>query len=332
MDNRKRDPNHLLAPENDRGLNDTFYRARPHAYFNQRLESLLLVAGKPEQLAQLLAEGINIEKLEVGVASIHRDLSEQENAEAQEDRERFVIAEAEILLHHAAETLLRLYLAHEDLPPCPWLKLSGEYSFAEFKSKVTTLTEELGDEQRNSKVAAVFFGTAERASLRPTPAVDDWNMGLQNVATWLAWYAAHFLDAGVYNAAKHGLAVQAGNAEFQLGDDELISRSGSSLEYLVSYKNDSGRRRWRRTTQWLDLDRWMAYIFMASRLMKGLMAVARARYTGAPLTHLDLFLAPRFEDTVPGEGIEFNKLSFDLLYYADPASDATSEEITERPT
>ena len=59
---------------------------------------------------------------------------------------------------------------------------------------------------------------------------------------------------------------------------------------------------------------------MACRLMKGLMDVGRARYTGAALTRLDLFGAPKFEDTVGGDGIEFTKLSFDLLYYADSES------------
>ncbi len=40
----------------------------------------------------------------------------QEEQDA-EDRERFLLADSEILLHHASETLLRLYLAHEQLPP-----------------------------------------------------------------------------------------------------------------------------------------------------------------------------------------------------------------------
>ena len=324
MADRKNEPDHLLAPENDRELNEAFYRARPHAYFNQRLESLILVAGKSAQLAELLAEGITIGRLKAGGAP-RPNLTEHQRTEVEQDRERFVIAEAEVLLHHAAETLLRLYLAHERLPPCPWLVLAGDRSFAAFKGKVSQLGEELGDEQRKANVAAVFFGASDRTNLQPTPSEDEWNAGLDNLSAWLAWFAAHFLDSGVYNAAKHGLALQAGNAAFQLGDDELISRSGLSLEYVETYKDDSGRRRWRRTTQWVDPDRRMGYIFMACRLMKGLMEIARARYTGAPLTHLDLFTSPRFEETVMNE-IEFTKLSVDLLYYADSASDAARGE------
>src|SRR4051794_31177583 len=56
MPQNRRDPDYLLAPENDKSLNETFYRARPYAYFNQRLECLLLVAGKADRLSDLLAE------------------------------------------------------------------------------------------------------------------------------------------------------------------------------------------------------------------------------------------------------------------------------------
>jgi len=325
-----RDPNYLLAPENARSLNETFYRARPYAYFNQRLESLLLVAGKSEELAQLLAEGVKVVNLTAGGVPVRSGLTDEERATVEQDRERFVIADAEVLLHHAAETLLRLYVAHRELPSCPWLRLASERSFADFKRKVAKLSDELGGEEERAHVATVFFGARDRTSLRPTPVESDWNARLLNVGTWLAWYGAHFLDSGVYNAAKYGLAVQAGNAAFKLGDDELISRSGDSLEYVENYVDDNGRRRWRRTTQWLDLDRWIAYIFMATRLMKGLMAVGRARYTGAPLNHLDLFVTPRLEDTVPGDGIEFTKLSFDLLYYADPPSTGSGSSPSGR--
>jgi hypothetical protein len=120
MADRKNDPNYLPAAENHRELNEAFYRARPHAYFNQRLETLVLIAGKSGQLDELLAQGVTLGRLKAGGAPTP-DLTEHQRAEAEQDRERFVIAEAEVLLHHAAETLLRLYLAHEGLPPCPWL-------------------------------------------------------------------------------------------------------------------------------------------------------------------------------------------------------------------
>lgn len=157
---------------------------------------------------------------------------------------------------------------------------------------------------------------------------DLWRKGLENLVKW-SWYAQHFLDATVYNAAKHGLAVQPGEAAFQLGDDELISRSGPAIEYL-EVRDEYGRRRWHRTTQWVDVGHSLAYVFVACRLMKGLMDVARARYTDQPLRGLDLFVEPRFENTLTGEGIEFTKLSFGLLYYRTTAIQTSPRSRRER--
>lgn len=316
MTKSSRDANHLLASENDRSLNEAFYRARPHAYFNQRLEALILVAGKSEELQALLAGGVTVGPLKAGGTPVP-GRTDEERAELEEDRERYIIADTEVLLHHAAETLLRLYHAHENLPPCPWLKMAEERSFAAFKGRVDKLGEDLAAQRRHDELATVFFGTSDRAALHPEPREDLWHEGLENLVKWMSWYAQHFLDANVYNAAKHGLAVQPGEAAFQLGDDELISRSGPAIEYL-EVRDEHGRRRWHRTTQWVDVGRSLAYVFMACRLIKRLMDVARARYTDQPLRSLDLFVEPRFEKTLTGEGIEFTKLSFGLLYYRDP--------------
>ena len=316
MANEARDPNHLLAAENDPALNETFYSARPYRYFIQRLESLMLVAGRPTELETLIAEGVTIGKLKAG-GHPREERTEDEEAEAAQDRERYVISETEVLVHHAAETLLRLYLAHEPLPPCPWLTMAEERSFAAFKQRVRKLSEDLSQGRRRQELARAFFGHHDRYALAPTPPEDPWNMGIKNVATWLGWYADHFLDANVYNAAKHGFAVQPGEAAFQLGDDELISRSGPAIEYLETTTDDEGRVRWQRTTQWVDVERFMAYVFMAARLMKALMEVGRARYGKGTLPVLDLFVEPAFEKTIAADEIQFNKLSFGLLYYRD---------------
>ncbi len=223
MTDHTRHPNHLLAAENDRSLNETFYRARPHAYFNQRLESLILVAGKSEKLQDLLAEGVTVGALKAGGAPVP-ERTDDERSELNQDRERYVIADTVVLLHHAAETLLRLYLAHENLPPCPWLKMAEERNFAAFKSRVDKLGEDLAGHRRHDELAKVFFGTGDRTALSPEPLEDAWRNGLENFGTWMSWFAQHFLDANVYNAAKHGLAVHPGEAAFQLGDDELMSQ------------------------------------------------------------------------------------------------------------
>lgn len=322
---RDNDPDRNLAAENDRGLNEAFYATPPFDYFNQRLEAVLLVSGKGEELEALLAQGIAVGDLRAGGVPPARDPTDERAAA----RERYIVAEATVLLHHTAETLLRLYLSHERLPPCPWLALAKETNFRVFKEKAHRLGEDLAGGQRSEDVAAVFFGARERTSLNPSPPAVAWQQGLENVAAWIGWFAQHFLDANVYNAAKHGLALRPGDSSVSLrapatagavGEgEEILGASGPSLEYIEIATDDSGQRYWQRTTRWIDVGRSLAYVFMACRLIKALWAVAKARYTGARLESLDLFQEPQFEKTLQ-EGISTTGFSVPLLYYAEPGS------------
>lgn len=103
---------HLLAPEQFPELNQAFYATRPWEYFRQRERLLALTAGAPEKLLAVGREGVQVGRL-------HFQLDGDSAGEMQdaEDRERFLLADSELLLHHVSETLLRLYLAHEGLPP-----------------------------------------------------------------------------------------------------------------------------------------------------------------------------------------------------------------------
>ena len=49
-----------------------------------------------------------------------------------------------MLLHHVAETLLRLYIAHESDPECPWIAIASERNFGRFKGKVSELLKSKG--------------------------------------------------------------------------------------------------------------------------------------------------------------------------------------------
>ncbi|MDQ3580012.1 MAG: hypothetical protein M3443_20925, partial [Actinomycetota bacterium] len=56
----------------------------------------------------------------------------------------YAAIESTNLLHHAAECLLRLYLAHAGMPPCPWLEVARLRSPSEFKEAVEKLRGSLG--------------------------------------------------------------------------------------------------------------------------------------------------------------------------------------------
>ncbi|WP_326959280.1 hypothetical protein [Amycolatopsis sp. NBC_01286] len=106
-------PDENLAVEQFPQLNREFYSAEPCRYFTYRLNLLMLAAGKPEALDQLMANGVTYGDL---IAEV--ELSEPKD-EDQRHHQEFLTAEAEVLLHHASEAPLRLYFAHAETPPCP---------------------------------------------------------------------------------------------------------------------------------------------------------------------------------------------------------------------
>jgi hypothetical protein len=110
---------------------------------------------------------------------------------ANEARERFVMADSEALLHHASETLLRLYLAHEQQGDCPWLDMARVRSPGKFKQMVDArFLAGLPAEERLAGVGNVFFGVHERTKLSPTPPERQWTAGLSNIEAFLTHFRA----------------------------------------------------------------------------------------------------------------------------------------------
>jgi hypothetical protein len=109
-------------------LNERFYTADPADYFRIRLSTLVLVAGRAGDLLGLLKEGV-----EYGRIQAKADTDAEVDAA---DIARYVTIESQVLLHHAAEALIRLFLAHVGNPPCPWFELSAETDFGNFKRRV----------------------------------------------------------------------------------------------------------------------------------------------------------------------------------------------------
>src|SRR5690348_10436328 len=101
-------------------LNAEFYRASPHTYFRDRLQMLALRAVNPTVIDEAVGdEGITWGRLHL-VADGHPNASPETAAEREDAHSRFLVAESQVLLHHTAEALLRMYLAHETYPACPW--------------------------------------------------------------------------------------------------------------------------------------------------------------------------------------------------------------------
>lgn len=330
-----------LAPDNYESLNGLFYVAEPHDYFNQRLGNLMLVASKNDALDELLRHGIRIGELTYG----HVDdpdpppLTPEARADSAKVASNFVTAEAEILLHHIGETLLRLYLAHESFPPCPWLELSRIHSAGEFKRMVRRRfgdTSKAEDPTNLAAVARVFHGTADPTTFnRPLPE-GRWEADQREIESFLRYFAHTFLtSAPLYNAAKHGLAFTPSESSMKWNDGSVVSADGPVIWYLEAPRNQAGIPRWQKTAQWIEIDQRIALMFRAVHLLSSLWEVARARYLpherGKSLP-LHLFDSPPLLTFLPrgkGTGIVIETMSIELGYYL-PESEVRAPGLAKR--
>jgi len=314
----RRSPDYLLAPENHDVLNRDFYGAAPDGYFQHRLSLLLLAAGKSDELRALLREGVQYGAFKAGGSAT------PPNEEDDKRLQHFITAESEVLLHHAAETLLRLYLAHEPLPACPPLEIARMRNFARFKKQVRKRFHgELTPEERRSLVSPVFYGANSPSEITPPPPDDVWRAGLDNIEVFLAYFASVFLDrSNAYNSAKHGLAIQAGEVKVQLGDGEFIKADGPALRCLEEMRNEDGSRRWMQATYWVDIDYTMGLISMAFLLTKALWSVGRLRYADGVASETPIrFFENTTLDTFAKDGFQTTKMAMELLYFADPVDE-----------
>jgi hypothetical protein len=318
-----------LADANLPGLNEAFYRGAPHRILQQRHEVLLLLGARGADVDALL-EGDN--RWGSLMFSGRADL------DAHDQRQRFLVSESIILQHHAAETLLRLYLAHEPIPRCPWLEISRERSFQRFKKRVAERFPCNAPSPENlDACATVFFGQPTPVMLTPVPEAEEWNAARTNVEAWLRHFARTYLDdADLYNAAKHGLAVLVGDASFSITSnapdgsprpdaEPFLQASGPSVEYLHTMLDEDGQKRWNRTTKWVDAEANAADIGIAIRLIAQLWRIAAARYVGAAVAEVDLLTAPRYNDLMaelaPESGHAVRTIHWPLLYVAEPTGD-----------
>lgn len=295
---------------------------RPWAYFLNQVELLALVSERADGLDDLLRAGMQIGRTRLGL----RDDGGPETDEREQDRNRFLVAQAEVLLHHAAETLLRLYLAHEAKAPCPWLEIAETRSFREFKKAVRGLASDLDGGRERSGLMRTFFIHDDPDAFQTEPRLtqEQWDERQRNISSWLAWFASYFLDANVYNAAKHGLAVIAGDSGIQLGwlsdPSAILGRRGPSLIYVEEVRGRDGPE-WRRTMKWINLETHLLAIFVACNFMRAIMAAGAAVRGGSPPRRLMSLSRPTLGEVldrdVPASGVAIASAHIGMAYLLD---------------
>jgi hypothetical protein len=308
--------------EDLRALNAAFYRARPQDYFGRRLQNLILVAGNLAGLDELFSRGVKYGSLSV----IGPDLgtlgaTEAAKAEREVQRQRFVIAESEVLCHHVGETLLRLYLAHEGRPTSPWLELSKERTPGEFKKKVRMrFVEDAASSNPDwrAEIARMFYLSEDRHVVQPSLTEEEWGQNLANIEGYLRYFAHQFLDrAALYNAGKHGLALIPGELSFHLEDGSVLGADGPIIEYL-DLRQDHGGRRWHHVAHWVNSERQITLIYIATCLVAELWEGGRRYYApngASPTRRAHWFAKTSVEDLMRlkrGRPVEVEEMALPL--------------------
>lgn len=276
---RPRKEDRGLSPDSAQILDERFYSAQPWAYFRRRLVHLGLTADPSSEFALPIGASFK-----VGPVEIRLEPSDAEDDEADVSSittTRFVAIEAEMLLHHVSETLLRLALAH--LPPrspqpveSPWLAIARERSFSNFKNLVRERFVEREPPATRPDMEALF-------DLHPEDDEAAANERLDDLARYLSYYASIFLDSDAYNAAKHGLALRGeqSNLKVQIEDRELLDVTGYNLDFLRVVEDSDQRSRWAITKRWFSLEVSIALVWLATSLLENLWSVGRQKRLGA---------------------------------------------------
>jgi len=306
-------PDEGLSPENFQVLNEEFYEGDPADYFMRRLQGLLILSGRPDAIRTLLSEGV-----EAGGARIQlraeAGLGSESTEQDAEGRSRFITADAWLLLHHASETLLRLYLAHSDDDLCPPLQIARQRLPGAFKEEVKARFREAASLEHYAANGRVFYNSPTAEGLTDLDS-EGREALLANVEGLLRLFADVFLDAESYNAIKHSMAIRTGHSRFNLTVNgmDMGTTEGPHIEYLGIHK--SGERLvWAHKTKWLNLDLIVARIYVAHRMILALWLAARSRYVGASLEAVPSLGSPTPEELSRSDSVTWSSMARDLIY------------------
>ena len=306
-----------LIPDQFPEMNRRFHDSHPADYFDLRLATLLVAASRSDVIQTTLRDGIEIGLLKLRAGD--DDIAGTDNIS------RYAITDAIVLLHHASEALLRLYLAHERQPECPWLEMARLRGRGVFPRGIERLITERDSKHQRDNVSRWFLGSdVAHVIERGGPDGRSGKDAVEGANQFLVATAERLLkESDVYNSAKHGMSVLPGDRGMKYGDHDFpidLSMNGPSLAYLeMRPKQPKVRKRWAETTTWVQLDGSLAWIRLVTQQMRNLWSVAGLVYLDIPAS-----INPIFPDQVQavvtaGKTNTYNidTLSMELAYYVE---------------
>ncbi|GAB3552280.1 hypothetical protein GCM10027404_22610 [Arthrobacter tumbae] len=260
-----------IDPREFEQLNKRYYETNPHDYLEFRLISLIAFVDESPRMATQVAEGVEFAGLKMSVPDL-------DSADAVEKKVKYASADSIVLLHHACEILLRLYLAHSERDPCPGVAMSSLTNFAEFKRAVAKLQTSLDTTERIADLLEVvsYSKTNEPFELSD----EQWAEHAEGLKAVFQFAAETFLnDSPLYNAAKHGFAVIPHNVgmSLEVSEDFPMKKDGPALTYLERTTKD-GETAWQASTQWVSAQWNLAWVKVIVDQIENLWNSAKAHY------------------------------------------------------
>ena len=258
---------------------DQFYdRDSIGSYFQVRLAVLAALSQHRDQVLEWFGEGVEFEDAGIILPSVDGRLADTESDTPPLDAlDRFIRIETISLVHHAVETLLKLYTglmgASDWLHPLMALTDRRRHLPGLVRDQIT---DKSADHMR-ATIAELCLG---RASIPD----DDRELAIiDNTAEILKVLADRWVNfRNSYNAVKHGLVVSVGDVEFSLSSDQgetVEIGSGPSVRFITHTNWENGARQWSVETQWIRPAEASRIISVACTLIDSMWLVAVTRWS-----------------------------------------------------
>ncbi len=306
-----------LTADEDAALNRAFYAADPADYLNRRIRSLIFAAESSDAENRRDERVARYGKMEITVPSASVDPPDERGYQ------RYVLLETEMLVHHTAETLLRMFLGHRGNPYVPWLEVVKLRAPGAYPRELKSMSSAANAQRLREDIGHVWLGNG----VAPAGGAEaKWNDAVDRLRDYVLQFAMLSLSrSGAYNAVKHGLAVQPAATTLKLHGVAGLSADGPSLAWL--HRTAEGRMVVR--NRWLNADRDMALAGCGQRMLRSLWDIARTRYLGWPNPEevfVPVPLVTLMEHSASGDertsGLSLEEVDFPPSMFSPPGSGA----------
>lgn len=278
--------------EQARRVCDQFYRGGSiGTYFNTRLAVLAALNANRDQFVEWCDSGIKFHDSHITIPSVESDAETSEPASANDDPLQWYIqTETVSLLHHALETLFRLYTGLADARHWtdPLVALADRTRSRDLPDLVREQVSDITVDDMRSTVSHLLLAQPVPDDAPEFVAVVD------NLAGMLKVLAARWLKSRQsFNAIKHGLLVAQSNAVLSVGPvgEDLVDLGyGPSIAFLthtnwrmqpVRSNKTENVRDWAVETHWIRFGETSRILATTCVLIDSLWSIAVARWSPA---------------------------------------------------